>query len=199
MESKPRRPLDREPGLLESVRKMVLQMQEPLRRWVPIDKKRLFFDEPGEEPLDARDRFNRIGYFEAKKPFPWWKSQKHRTSRGLLPSSILRDSYLKDSIYPSPNRGARKSGVDMASSALIRHSTVTFTSSQQTFKINDRSSPQPSRLDVNNLTVEPISFPQIVSKAFVILSQLSRAEKHFNYGHREGLAPWPYRTPRLMK
>nr|YP_009380554.1 hypothetical protein AEK19_MT0166 [Utricularia reniformis]ART30448.1 hypothetical protein AEK19_MT0166 [Utricularia reniformis] len=31
--------------------------------------------------------------------------------------------------------------------------------------------------------------PRIVSKAFVILSQLSRAEKHFNvgYGHREGV------------
>lgn len=56
--------------------------------------------------------------------------------RGLLPASILRDSYLKNSIYASLNRGARNS-VDMAGNGLIRHSTVAFTCSQQTFQITD--------------------------------------------------------------
>lgn len=76
--------------------------------------------------------------------------------RGLLSASILRDSYLKDSIYPSLNRGARNS-VDMAGSGLIRHSTVAFTCSQHLLKITD---------------------PRIVSQA-------QWAEKHFHYGHRE--------------
>lgn len=45
-------------------------MPQPLRRWVPPDKKRLWMQE-----IDS------IGYFDAKKSEPlfWWQSQKHRT------------------------------------------------------------------------------------------------------------------------
>lgn len=98
--------------------------------------------QPLRRPLDKRmQEIDSIGDFDAKKSEPLFflvakPEAPGNTFRGLLSASILRDSYLKDSIYPSLNRGARNS-VDMAGSGLIRHSTVAFTCSQHLLKITD--------------------------------------------------------------
>lgn len=117
-----------------------------------------------------------IGDFDAKKSEPLFflvaePEAPDNMFRGLLPASILRDSYLKDSIYPSLNRGARNS-VDMAGSGLIRHSTVAFTCSQKTLKITD---------------------PRIVSSR---KHNEPKSTSIMDIGN--AAAPWPYRTPRLM-
>ena len=126
------------------------------------------------ETVDAMQEIDSIGDFDAKKSEPWWQSQKHRTicfGVSFLSGSILRDSYLKNSIYPSLNRGARNS-VDMVGNGLIRHSTVAFTCSQQTLKITD---------------------PRIVSSR---KHNEPKSTSIMDIGN--AAAPWPYRATRLM-